>query len=143
MSMYETFDTDKKSETEGVWVDYGQFRVRLARAGGSNKDYQKQLERLSRPYRRAIATDSLDNEVAAGILRKVYAKAVIVGWEVLRDEEWVSGMDQPGSDDVLDFNAENVEKALKDLPDLFSDLQSQASGIAMYRAGLREDAAGN
>jgi len=143
MSMYDTFSTDKQSETEGVWVDYGQFRVRLARAGGANKNYQKQLERISRPYRRAIATDSLDPQVASGILKKTYAKAVITGWEVMRDDEFVSGIDQPDIDEPAPFNEENVLKALTDLDDLFLDLQSQASGIALYRAGLREDAAGN
>lgn len=143
MSMYENFSTDAQSEQEGVWVDYGQFRVRLARAGGANKNYQKVLERESRPFRRAIATDSLDSEVAANILRKAYAKAVITGWETKRDDEWVSGIEQPGTDELAAFNRENVERVLKDLPDLFVDLQGQASGIAMYRAGLREDSGKN
>ncbi len=41
MSMYEQLETDKALETKGVEIDYGTFRVTLARAGGANKKYEK------------------------------------------------------------------------------------------------------
>ena len=33
MSMYDMFAADEHLEAEGVWVDYGDFRVLLARVG--------------------------------------------------------------------------------------------------------------
>ena len=143
MSMYENFETDKKCEREGVWTDYGQFRVRLSRAGGANKDFQKVLDRLTRPYRRAIATDTLDNEVANELLRRAYAKAVIQGWETKIDDEFVSGIESPDGEDLIDVSQESIVKVLADLPDLFIDLQGQATSLALYRASLQEDASGN
>ncbi|MCP4897719.1 MAG: hypothetical protein GY906_12165 [bacterium] len=143
MGMFENYETDKVSEREGIWIDYGEFRVRIARAGGANKNFQKALERMSRPYRRAIATDSLDNEVAEGILRKAYAKAIILAWETKVDDELQPGIEQKDSDELMEFNEDNVAAVLKALPDLFRDLQEQAGSMALFKSHLREDAAGN
>ena len=141
-NMYETFRTDGDAEQNGIYIDYGSFRVKVARAGGTNKAYQRELERLSRPHRRAIATEMFENEQALALLRAAYARTVIKAWEVKTDDGWQSGIESR-TGEVLPFNEANVLATFGELPDLFTDLMEQAGKAALFRASLREQAAGN
>lgn len=144
MNMYEQFKTDATVETTGVWADYQSFRVRLARAGGANKAYQNCIERLSRPYRKAISRGTMSNDRMLAILQQAMIEAVIVDWEVKRGGEWVKGMDDPsGSEKPIPFNPANVKAALDALPDLSVDLQEQANSQELYRANVSELSAKN
>jgi len=140
--MYEMFDTDTKSEKDGVWVDYGEFRTQLARAGGANKLFQRTLELKSRPYRRAIQTETIDVETANRILRETYVVAVVRDWQVKVNGEWQQGIHaEDGS--VLSFTKDNVTATYERLPELFDEHREMASKTALYRATLREEGAKN
>lgn len=144
MSMYKQFQTDSAREKEGVWLDYGDFRVRIARAGGANKEFQKSLERITRRYRRAIATDNLETELADDLVRQVYAKTVILDWETKVGEEFKRGIEpDDGGAELLPVTQENVLATLRALPDLFSDIQDQARSSVLWRSAIKEDLAGN
>jgi len=142
MSLYKSFSTDKKLEQEGIKIDYGTTRITIARAGGSNKQYELALTRKTKPYRRAMSNGSLPNEVAAKILLETYVDTIILGWEELVEEKWKFGiMDADGK--LLPFNEKNVTKALQDLPDLFADLQAQASNMSLFLEEVREEVVKN
>lgn len=141
MSIRSMFGTDAKTEREGVWLDFGEFRVRAARAGGANKKYQRTLEELSRPHRRAMQLDLMDNDLAMDILRQVYARSVITGWQTKVDGELVDGIE--GKDGLVPVSEENILAIFRELPDLFDSVQVDASKIALYRTKLREEAEGN
>lgn len=143
--MYDTFRTDPEHERDGVWIDYGSFRVRLARAGGANKLYQRVLEHKTRPYRRALQTETIDNDTATRILREVFAETVVRGWQT-RDEsgELRDGIEAPdGNGELLPVTKENILATYERLPDLFDDNREMAGKLALYRAEIREVAAGN
>jgi hypothetical protein len=141
--MYNTFKTDPTREQEGVFLDYGEFRIRVAHAGQGNKRYVAYAEKALRPVRQAMNAGALSNERSMNIMADIYAKTIILEWQVLQeDKTWKSGIEaEDGS--ILPFNAENVELTLKNLPNLFSDIQSQASSIANFRAAEIEEEAGN
>lgn len=134
MSLYEQFATDKSFEKQGIVLEYGTnkdgkpIRIRIARAGGSNQKFAKVLERETKPYRRQLQNETLDEEIGTAVQRRVYARAVILGWENVED---LNG--QP-----LAFNEENIIKLLTDLPDLFADIREQASKSALFRAEALE-----
>ena len=142
-SMYEQFETDVEREKSGVWLDYGAFRVKIARAGGSNKPYQKAMERISRSHRHAISADTLDAELADDLVRRVFAQTVILEWESKVDDEFMSGIEQKDSDELLPFSRENVLLTLRALPTISEDIQAQARGIALFRSALRDEISGN
>lgn len=142
MGMYEDFKTDAAMERDGIVLDYGEFRVTVARAGGANKQYLKLLEFKTRPHQRAIQAGLLDNERSMSILREAYAETVVRNWELRRGGQWVQGIDGPDGTD-LPFTKENVLSTFHNLPDLFQDIMEQAGRGALYRAALREQAAGN
>lgn len=140
MSMFDQFETDKSLEQEGVWLDYGDFRIRVAHSGGSNKKYAKLLEEKTKPFRRAIKVGSFPEERSRAILYEVFAKSIILDWNVLDEQgDWVKGIHRKGGG-VLEFTEENVIESLKLLPALFNDIQDSASSIALFKAEeLEED----
>lgn len=139
MSLYEQFKTNVALEKEGIWINYGEnsagkpIRIRVARSGGSNMKYAKCMERLARPYRRQIQNETIEPEVLEDLLQKVYAETVVLGWEGVEDEQ--------GRE--MAFTQENCLKLLKDLPELFRDIQEQTQRAALFREAVREDDAKN
>ena len=144
MSMYKNFKTDPDLERKGIVIDYGDFRVTTARAGGANKKFAKLLAARTKPHARAIQTDTMDPELALELLRRVYAEAIVLNWETKVNGEFKVGIEpEDGSEKLLPFNSDNVELTLTNLPDIFTDLQDQASKMSLYLSSLKEANAGN
>ena len=142
MSMYDTFGTDKDLEKTGIYLEYETFRIKVARAGGGNKRYAKSLEAHTRPYRRALQTETLSNDRAMELLRLAYADSVVIDWEVKQGDDWVQGIETE-SGDLLPFTRKNVLETFKKLPDLFTEVQEQAGRATLYRQMVLEEDAGN
>lgn len=143
MSIYTQFKTSENLERTGVIIDYGEFRVTVARAGGANKRFAKSLEAKTKPFRRAIQTETMDQDRALDILREVYAETVILNWETKVGGKFKQGIEAEEGDKLLPLNAKNVDLTLKNLPDLFNDLQEQAGKAAIFRETIREDSSKN
>ena len=142
MSMYGQFQTDTSLETQGIIIDYGTFRITIARAGGANKRFVKTLETKTKQFKRAIQTETMDNERGLEILRETYAEAVVLNWETKKDGVFVQGIEaQDGG--ILPLNKENVVFTFQNLPDLFTDIQQQAEKSALFRKFLQEQDAKN
>lgn len=141
-SAYELFETDEKLEQEGIWADYGEFRVKLAHAGGTNKKFSNLLNAKMKPYERLLAAGTMDEEVAAQIMREVYAKTIILAFEVKKvnqnDVTYVPGVPSK-SGEVFPFCEEQVIRICKELPKLFTDLQRTANDFANYRTLAMEE----
>lgn len=139
MSLYNQFGTDKKVEKEGVILQYGNtaggkpIQIKICRAGGANVAYNKAMEAKTKPYRRQLQNGTLDIEVMTSILREVYADTVVIGWSN------VEGADGK----PMAFTRENVIKLFTDLPELFADVQEQATNLALFRAEINEQDAKN
>lgn len=138
-SLYKTFATNEQVEKEGVILEYGlnsagkPIQIRVARAGGSNAKFAKALEAKTRPYRRQIQNETMDKDLELKVFMEVYVDSVILGWENVEDR----------AGKPLPFNRENCIKLLTDLPDLFHDIREQSQKSALFRAEIREIAAGN
>lgn len=152
MSMFKSFQTDPDHESAGVWIEYETFRVRVARSGGKNTKYNKLLNKRMKPYRRALATDSMSDKVALDILREVFAEANVTEWQSMVGDQWMDGLETPETpedpadrtaDDLLPVTFDNVLHTLVTLPDLFSDLRSQSERVALYRKDIQTAEAGN
>lgn len=132
---YDLFKTDEKMEAEqGITLDYGDFKIQIARAGGSNKRYSKLLNKKLRPHRRRLETDTMEEETARKIMIETFASSIIIGWES-KDEEgkFVVGIhDEDGA--IIEYNKQNVFDTLVKLPDLFRDIQIQADKVSLFRA---------
>lgn len=140
MGLYSQFQTDSDLEKTGVVIDYGSFRVLVARAGGSNTDFMRVLTAKTKPHRRAIQTDTMDPKLAQAIEREVFAETVIKDWETEADGGWVRGIESPDGG-LLDVTVDNLVRTFENLPDLYTDLKEQANKVALFRKKeLEEDA---
>lgn len=126
MNVNSFFGTDKDVETQGIELDYGDFWIKVARAGGANKKYNRVLEAVSKPYRRAIANGTLPNDKANEILKEVYAKAVVLDWGG-------DGMVDVDGITPLQFSAANCLALFNRLPDLFDDVKAQAESFVNFK----------
>lgn len=134
MSLYKLFKTSEKHETEGIWLDYGEgMRIRIARAGGSNKAFLKASEKLQRKYRRQSQLDLLSEEMSRRIFKEIYAETIVLAWENVKDE----------SGNPMECNRQNIIKLFTDLHDLFMDVRAQAENLALWREELDEADAKN
>jgi hypothetical protein len=134
MGTYDTFKTSEKHEIEGITLDLddaGKFK--LKRAGGRNVQFIKQFSSRTRPYRRQIQTDTMNEAKARQIMAEVFASTVVLGWEN------VTG---PDGEPLL-FSYANCVKLLTDLPELFSEIQATAQDAALFRETVREEDAKN
>jgi len=153
MSLKRQFKTDSSLESKGIVIDYGDARIRIARAGGANKKFARILDIKTKPFRRAIAAGSFDNDRSNTILMEVYADTVVLDWETNvgndADPKWQKGIDpedagvESEKGKLLPVNKDNVMKVFRNLPDLFFDIQQQAQAGALFRAELDESAAKN
>jgi len=139
MSLYKQFATDKNLERDGIVLNYGTnsrgqpIDIRIARAGGSNAKFATVAEMVFKPHRRAIAHETIALEVLDGLLRTIYAKAVVLGWSGVEDAEG----------ETLEFSEDNVVKLFTDLPDLFADVKQAAEKAALFRKDALEAEAKN
>lgn len=142
MGMYDIFETDEDLETTGIWLDYGDFRLKVASAGQGNKKYVRYAEKALKPIRRAMQAGAVSNERSLAIMSDIFAKTIVLDWQVKVDDAWKSGIE--GRDgDILPFNYDNVIATFSALPNLFMDIQEQAQSIANFRKGELEDDSGN
>lgn len=143
--LYSMFKTNSKDEREGVWLEYGRtpktdqdpeglpIRIKIARAGGKNTDFNKALEKATKPHRKAIQTGHISVETVEALYREVFVDHCIVGWEN------VAG----AAGEMLPYTRPNVLRVLTDLPDLYEDLKGQANSLGLYREEEREADLGN
>src|SRR3546814_20085601 len=121
-SPYELFGTDTKSEKDGIILDFGEFWLRIARAGGANKKFGRVLDAKMQPHRRAMQSGTLDDDLATRLLAEAYAEAVILAWgSAEHGDGTITGKDG-GS---LALPRENVIGLLLALPHRKSDVEGK------------------
>ncbi len=133
-------------EIDGVWIEYDGYRVKVARSGGSNKKYLKMLEEKTRPISRAIELRMVSEEKMSALLKEVFAKTVILGWQVGGGGVWLDGIeDIKGSSKTVEFDYENVMEVITDprFNDVWLDIQSAAGNASNYLETMKENDAKN
>lgn len=150
MTMYAAFATDAKKEAEGIFVEFGAFRVLIRRAGGANKLYQKTMETLVAPHRRILQLGQLQEGTMKAILAEGYAKAIVVDWQYQTTEDGVAGPETVWKSgiELLDgtmgeVTPENVKAVLIAFPVIFDALKETAEAIAGFKSEGDAAAKGN
>lgn len=137
-SIFDMFETDESVETMGVLLRYGPtIRVLVARAGGSNKAFEKVVKNLTKPYRQLLkavqagsASDD-DAKVLEDLMQQAYAQTVVRGWEGIQLKK-----DGP----MVECTPENVLTIFKTIPQLWIDIRDFASNYLNYLANVEDTA---
>lgn len=129
------YATSKTAEQDGVVQTYGDFWIKIARAGGSNKKYAKTMERKTEKYRRAIELNKLPDEKFLELFIEIYAEAVVLDW---------------GGEGMVDENGapipctrEKVIEVFTQYPDLFSAVSKDAQRLELFQQQDSEADSGN
>ena len=127
------FATDKDLEIEGVWVKISdEVMIKIRRAGGSNKAYDREVSRLSRPFKQQLQRGTLDNEEAAlKIIRPAFIRTVVLDWEGIKDEH---GKDLP-------FSPQACTELFDTYPDVYNVLKDTSDEMSTFRRREMEDTA--
>lgn len=142
-SLFKTLKTDTDLERKGLWLNFGDVEIKIARAGGANVEYAKAEERYFEPHRRAADLGILAEDVASEALRNVFADTVILGWRTKQpDGSYIDTIEGPNGE-PLTFNRDNVMMVMKELPELFRTIRQYANEYKIFRRKQQEIAAGN
>ena len=132
------FKTSPKAEAEGVELDYGDFWIKVTRAGATNSRFKKLFDKAMKPHRRAVANDTMNNEVAERITREVWAESIVLGW----GSKLGDGL-MPYQGEALTFNVPNCIRLFDELPDLFIDVREQSMKQGLFQDDAPETDTGN
>jgi hypothetical protein len=132
-SIYDVFGTDTAREKSGAVFEYGDIKVRVARAGGANDRFTRLTIQKMQPYRRMLQAqqNKLDANTIAllrTIQTEVFAETVVLGWDGIADRE---GKDIP-------FSKVNCLQLLQQLPDFFDQLSGFAQDMSNFQSSVDE-----
>jgi hypothetical protein len=140
--MFDAFETDSNLETDGVWIDYGSFRVKVAHAGKSNPEYAKYAEQKLKPLRRAMANGLMTDARSEAVMIDIYAKTIIKGWKVKVEDDYKEGIETRDGT-IVPVTYENIVSTFLALPRLFNDIVQMSDSIDNFRKSDLEADSGN
>ncbi len=107
-----------------------------------NKEYRKAVRRSMEPHERILAlvasgkSKKIPDDIAAKInadARRCFLENIVTGWKGITGED---GKDLP-------YSVENMEALLAEFPELFAEIEDEASKVERYRVAVLEAQAGN
>lgn len=107
--LLEQFGRDEALEKEGVWIDFQIFKIKAARAGGSNTKFSSALTKRLQQFRGRIHFDSLPLDQQREIMMEIYASTVVLDWQGVTGDD---GKPVP-------CTKENVVDFFKALPEVY------------------------
>jgi len=139
MSLYENFETNKELEVGGVPMEYSPNKdgtvptFNVTRMSRSNTRYTKRLEAATKPHRRSIQLETMDNGLAEKISMQVFVDTILLGWKNVQNRKG----------EVVPYSKEAALKLFMELPDFYDDLQARASKASEFRDAAIEEEAKN
>lgn len=112
-SPFVTFGTNTNLENDGVWLSFGTFQIKTARAGGANARFERASDLHFKEHRRAADAGVLPDDIAIRQLILVYADAVILDWRTVKADGTFTEHTIVGADgNPVEFSRDNVIKLL-------------------------------
>jgi len=127
-NLYGTFGSNPILEESGVVLPYTLddgtvIRFKLRRAGVRNNAWKKTYNEVVKPHEERVKDGTIPEEEMKGLLAVVYSKAVVIGWEGIKDSK---GKDVP-------YSPETALDLLRFYPDLFTLIINDAHDRANFR----------
>lgn len=126
MDIAKTYAVDKQKENEGTWIEIGDARFLVARAG--NKAYVKRLTReVNRNNRALERKDDAADALSERIMIDVIAHTILLDWEGVESEG------QP-----LAYSVEEAKAQLA-YEEFRREIMKAAEDFSAYKAHQDED----
>lgn len=119
---------DDSAAQDGTWTDYRGVSLKIARAG--NERFSRSFMNASRPHRKDIERNALDNGTAEKILCEALAEGILVDWKnfVIDGEE-------------LQYSKANASELMKQDPDCREFVQEFARDLNNFIVADKEEVA--
>lgn len=159
MGLYNKMKTSPRLESEGIWLEVDDNRIRLARAGGKNTKFIAAAEKVARENKRAL--QYMNEEQGRKVFGKLFAELIVLDWLIVDPEGTLDEMGEvlgehqgngvtrytrgiPGpNNEVKEFNVENVLVIFDDIPDLLKMIKETAEDASLFRQAILEEVRGN
>ena len=129
-NLFETFETDKDLEKNGVWFEIApDVRFQCARMGPMNKAYKRALGKKMKPHQRQYQQGTLDEELGESLMQDLFIDVILLDWEGV--------MDRAGR--PLEFSFNNAKWLFAELPDVYNALSDEATKAGNYLAKEAHD----
>jgi len=158
MGLYDKMKTNSRLESEGIWLEIDDTRIKLARAGGKNTKFLVAAEKVAREHKRAL--DLMGEEKGRKIFGKLFAEVIVLDWLTQSDDgnldedgvpfdgepgaktRWKRGISGPNGE-LREFNVKNIMETFDDLPDLLKTIKETAEDPSLFRESLLKEIEGN
>lgn len=127
---FQLFETDESLETKGINLDYGDFEITVARAGGANSTYETAVLEIHKKHKYKLENGLFKGDEANSVMAEVYARTVVKGW---RSKKYGEGKLEGKDGKPIEFSVQAVVDLLIALPALFADIRERAQKIADFR----------
>lgn len=131
VSAYDMFETVADAEAQGIWIEIGAMRFKLARTGGANEAFMKTASKRLKPFQNAL--EQMPRKQQDTLAIGIFVDTVLMDWEN------VAGRDKV----LIPYSKEAAKALLLDLPNLFAALQAEANSMANFTKANLDAAAKN
>jgi len=132
LNLTKEFKTDKESEVNGIWEDFGDgCEIKIARIG--NPNFRKVSTEVRKPYKKQINRGTLSEEKTTNLLIKILAKTIILDWKGLTEN------DENGKEVEIEYNYANCIRVLTDYPDFREQVVEISTSMEAYKINLDEE----
>ena len=108
-----------KTAEEGAWANYRGVKLLIARA--NNPKFKTTFRRLTKPYKKEMENETLDEKTSGDLLAQAFAEAILLDWKdfVINGKE-------------IEYNKENAADLLINDPDCLQFVTDYANDIDNY-----------
>lgn len=117
---------DDKAAQDGTWTEYRGVSLKIARS--NNERFAQSFLRGSRPYRKEINANALDNKIAERILCEALAEGILVDWK----DFVIEGQEIP-------YSVENATSLMRDDPDCREFVQEFSKDLNNFLVQDKEE----
>lgn len=156
-NLYDEIETRPSLESEGITVTIGsKLAVVIARAGGTNRAFDRAREAIGRPFTRQIQAGIMKlPETVDKVLKPAYARAVVKDFLTVKGDKTVSGIppypgwkvskEELNENGLLPVTEENILRVFREpsLSFIWDVIVEEADKNANFRAADTEARAGN
>jgi len=126
------FDADANGKVPCFWI---------RRVGGRENAYQKVVDRIMEPHRRAQEVGALPKTLHEQLRIEMFAEGAIAGWENVLWSDVRAPANTQAPDSYAPYSKENAIALLNNLPELYGELLAFAVQRSTFlEVNLEQDA---
>lgn len=137
--LYNKYKVDDELVNSGKWfaleknADDSIVKVKLARYGGNNKAFQREVRSFNEEHRKEIELGLLSEKKRKEGDLHIFCTTILLDWENVQDEFATP----------TDYSVDAAKKLMNDLPDLYNALVNMSLRMENFKQALLEADAKN